>query len=247
MKPQDLALSIRDILALLAPGLVLLLLLPFDVIAWIAVRAQLPGAKAPDAALFILMFLIVALVAGALLSGVAGLGDGIVDRWIEASNGQRWAPARFRARSRELARTRRLAQQLEALAIPAMPRDADLRPWGAKAFWWTYLRLHCPAAIAELDRVEGLQKQFRSLTLVGLIVGAASVTAAPQGRLLPAVLALAAAALCWWIYVGLRQSFAIRLFQLAVIHAVPTAGMDRASAILSADSEFWRGLDGKAS
>src|SRR5690349_5716481 len=76
---------------------------------------------------------------------------------------------RTTAREREAAACRR---QLMAICVPSVPLDRNM-PASDRSFWWDHLRLNCTPAIQELDRIEAVQKLFRSLTAVFLVVAVA--------------------------------------------------------------------------
>jgi hypothetical protein len=75
----------------------------------------------------------------------------------------------FGTLTRQIAKLRQTEELAAELACKINPLASDPQrelPWTPRSFWWNYLRLNCPVAIAELDRIEGLQKQFRSLVVV---------------------------------------------------------------------------------
>ncbi|QAY76276.1 hypothetical protein [Sphingosinicella sp. BN140058] len=248
MKPSDLFIGVRDVLALLVPGAVLLLLLPIDAIRHIARAITYAPNAEIDATLLLLSFLVLSLAAGSLLAALAGQMDRFVDRQVETDLGDlRFLPGRRRLGGtiRRMKRLAGLASQLRDRVIGEHQglADAGETPWSARAFWWTYLRLNCPEAISELDRVEGFQKQFRSLTLVFAILAfsafgapvswAKLVTSGPDRALPDAFAGLlaaepwllffgaaVAACLCFLSYAAYRVTFSIRLFEFALIRNV---------------------------
>jgi hypothetical protein len=245
MKPQDLFIGIRDVLALLVPGAVLILLLPIDATRQIADEIRIGPKGEIDTALLLLSFLVVSLATGSLLSALAGQMDKFVDGQTEKELGD----VRFMIGRASLERSIGRMKTLRALASALKDRKLQESrivdglsdaPWTPRAFWWNYLRLNCPEAIAELDRVEGFQKQFRSLTVVFSILSLAALTfpldwggllaepgTAPFlssfGNLLAIQPWLAflgfgfAACLCFVSYAAYRVIFSIRLFELALI------------------------------
>ncbi len=262
VKPQELSIGLRDVLALLVPGAVLLIALPVNVTGWLQGRLRL-GDGPPDATLFLLVFLIAAIAAGSLLSGLAGLADDYVDEYIK------WRAGRLPSRGirgtlsrsiHKLEEAKKLAEKLEACVLPAALAGSggDVRPWTTRSFWWNYLRLNCPEAIAELDRIEGIQKQFRSFVIVALFIaiaallepiewptlfGAGPLSAnpgeaiAPLGAYAPWLLflpSLIICVFCFFSYVGYRVRFARRLYELAIVHALPE------TLVLNGSKNFFR-------
>ncbi len=254
MKPQDLFLGIRDFLSLLVPGIAFLVLFPGSVLTWLSKPIRI-GTALPDTTLLVLVFLAAALTAGSILSGLAGLLDERVDRnvsrWMEEpTRGHVLKAKAFARQLAKLAATERLAGRL-ADEINPLSRDFEQSLlWTPRAFWWNYLRLNCPIAIAELDRIEGLQKQFRSLVVVAFaaalfaiespiewsrLAGSLAEVAGWKAAFAPllnwkpwalASVAFLVMAFCFSAYVGYRIRFARRLFELAVIQALPKERVD---------------------
>jgi hypothetical protein len=229
MKPQDLLIGLRDILSLLVPGAILLLFLPIDVIAWLSGRITFGPDNKIDTTLLLFIFLIAAMATGALLSGLAGQADELVDAFVEKRIKEPADRPLFKnlaRRIKSLGRVRERAAQAEAELVQRLPGgQPDALAWSTRSFWWNYLRLNCPVAIAELDRAEGLQKQFRSLALVGvLIAGFAPYSGSPWPQ---AVIGLVVGLFCLASYVGHRIKFSRRLFELALIFTLSKMPTER--------------------
>ena len=97
-----------------------------------------------------------------------------------------------------------------------------------KAFWWDHLRLNCPAAIAELDRIEAAQKLFRSLIAVFVFLGmygwqVEPIRLGPAPLELPAAALFALAAISVPFYVGGRLTFLSVVYRLAAAYSVTAA------------------------
>lgn len=241
MKPQDFFIGIRDVLALLVPGALLVLLLPRSILDLTARKVL---GLTPDPALAFLIFLFVALAAGSVLAAVSSVADDPVDQFIEGkATWLTWVlfPKQF-VRRAQLEECRELAKALEASACTPLIGSCE-PPWSTKSFWWNYLRVHCPEATAALDRTEGVQKQNRSLALLGLIGFAASIAALAvqlmedcwpaairvaanwMAPTVPLALGHAGSAIVLTviftnIYVKQRIQFSRRLFELAVVERV---------------------------
>lgn len=256
MKPQDLFIGVRDFLSLLVPGIVFLILCPAPVLAFLSKPLRIDDGN-PDATLLVLVFLAAALTIGSLLAGLAGLLDRPVDKFIKgrlAGEAGLWCPKRLLDQIEKLREIENLAVGLARKINPlANPSGSD-QVWAPRSFWWNYMRLNCPVATAELDRTEGLQKQFRSLVVVAaaaalFAIGAAidwkmlgdayANSAKPWGAFLPlralqpwglAFLALAIGVFCFVAYVGYRVRFARRLYELAIIHALPGETVETGTA-----------------
>ncbi|GAA0747372.1 hypothetical protein CA233_18840 [Sphingomonas sp. ABOLD] len=247
MKPQDLFLGVRDFLSLLVPGVVFLILCPAPILPALSKPLRI-GSGNPDATLLVLVFLAAALTIGSILAGLAGLLDRPVDKYVGRRLNQqssRWCPKSLAEQIEKLGEVQQMAAALARHINPiAGPSGREL-PWTPRSFWWNYLRLNCPVATAELDRIEGLQKQFRSLIVVAAAAALfalgrsirwemlANTTGTPAhigGALAPladalpwflALVSLVTGFFCFVAYVGYRVRFARRLFELAIIHALP--------------------------
>jgi len=161
LKPQDFLLSARDFFAVIVPGAIFLLLLPDRTLAEIGL-----GTTGPR----LLGFAIAAYLAGSVFSALGSVLDLLVDPVLEGEG--------FRAiRFRKLRLREKLADKLRKQLIAECPCPIMLEehPERVKNFWWTHLRLNCPAAMIELDRIEATQKLFRSLAPVFVILAILSV------------------------------------------------------------------------
>ncbi|MDV3455693.1 hypothetical protein RZN05_01750 [Sphingomonas sp. HF-S4] len=217
MRPQDLFLSARDFFTIIVPGGVLLLLAPGDMLREIVARVTF--GDRPDAALILFAFFVCAYALGSLVSGASSKLDDLVDprlrRGLDAANLDAVKPSKLA----KLALAEKTAAQLEAALMPSMAAPAGAaRAWSTKGFWWNFLRINCPAAITELDRVESQQKQFRALIVTLLILTLLHFFVGEWRWLL----ALPITAGMWWLYVSYRIRFARRLFELAIIAAIST-------------------------
>lgn len=240
MKPQDLFVGIREFLALIVPGTLLLIFWPYNAMAWIAGHAKLDGKV--DTALVLFIFLIAALGIGGVLNGAGSLIDDKVDDFI---GNVRDGKTRLNRRLEKLQKRIVSLNDLEAAAdkarahlpVPAHAVNFDASVMSTRSFWWSYLRLNCPVAITELDRIEALQKQFRAFVPTAILLAlAAIVHGIPSGcswtalractevspqtfvNLLLLPLIWFAACLAFFIkYVGLRVQFGRRLFEFAIL------------------------------
>lgn len=267
MKPQDLFLGVRDFLSLLVPGIVFLILFPASVLSFLSTPIRINGGD-PDATLLVLVFLAAALTIGSVLAGLAGLLDRHVDDYVsyvrrrQAEAGGAWCPRALAEQIVKLGEIENMAASLACRINPlAAPSGRDL-PWTPRAFWWNFMRLNCPVATAELDRIEGLQKQFRSLVVVAAAAALFAIGApirwdalspsftdpvrlaaafTPLRSVLPwllALLALATGTFCFAAYVGYRVRFARRLFELAIIHALPKERIAEGTSAFFAEAQL---------
>lgn len=208
LKPQDFLLSARDFFAVIVPGAIFLLLLPDRTLAEIGL-----GTTGPR----LLGFAIAAYLAGSVFSALGSVLDLLVDPVLEGEG--------FRAiRFRKLRLRERLADKLRKQLIAECPCPIMLEehPERVKNFWWTHLRLNCPAAMIELDRIEATQKLFRSLAPVFVILAILSVpglgawldpTLAPGADLGPGV-SILCACIAAAFYVGGRIFFLSSVYRL---------------------------------
>ena len=225
MNPQNYMLGIRDVFAVLVPGAALLLLLDIADI----VRGY------PDGIGF-LAFAIVAYLVGSVAFTLGGFVDPVAVEIIRRSLRRR-PNAPGREQSSALGRTRhqeRYAKALKGLilasATVAGERIEAPKMGHTKGFWWDQLRLNCPPAIAELDRLESIQKLFRSLfvvlvaaALIHILLtsfdpGAHSPVAHPSAVLRQPdfpVYAIPTALLCFALYVWARWRFDAAVYRLA--------------------------------
>jgi hypothetical protein len=146
MKPQDFLVGIRDFFALVVPGAIFLVCMP----------VHPPGHLVPpDPTLKLFAAAIAAYLVGAIASAVGSRLDRPVDTSLES----RWLASRWRLDERG-----RLAGMLrDRLLGPLTKAERAEYDESVKTFWWSHLRLRCPEAIGELDRIEAMQKLCRSL------------------------------------------------------------------------------------
>jgi len=211
MKPQDFLIGIRDFFAVLVPGAVLLMLL------------QLPGEPltSNSGTLAIVGLAIAAYLLGSVADRLGSLLDLPLDPIVRAE----WVPLTKKAHARQR-EAEKCQQQLIDGCKPCVELDADV-PLSPRMFWWDHLRLSCPAAIQELDRIEGTQKLFRSLTAAFLLgamatnfgyVQASGWPFAASQRPITALLLLAC--LSAILYAIGRFAFRAALFRLAVAYCI---------------------------
>lgn len=165
MRPQDLLLGARDFFAVLIPGAVLLLIIPLP----------LDQSKLEGLSLF--AFAVAAYLAGSLASAVGGIADYLIDPILKS--------ARYRRSifGRKLACREKAAEQLRDILLESHAgRTPVLESYSVKSFWWDRLRLGCPPALLELDRIEARQKLFRSLMAIFLFLMAWSWWPASPGQ-----------------------------------------------------------------
>ena len=217
MKPSELLIGLRELFAFVVPGLALLLLLPRGFVDAIGRQAQTPALWPDNESVQMLVVAFAAYALGAVLSGIGSL----FDEWAEkAGNLRSLLPgyaASVRKGAEETRNLRDLAGRLEEEALATLPVRPNGRLWGRRAFWWNYLRVHCPPAVAEIDRLEAQQKLFRSLFVAWILLAALELiyTGAPLAT------AYAGFALVsFFYYAGLRRTLSRRLFQCVVIQFV---------------------------
>jgi hypothetical protein len=154
MKPQDFLLGVRDLFAVFAPGAILLFLFG---------KAPASAAGAGD----LLVFAVFAFVAGSVATAIGAALDHPADGFVQRGFARRERIAQAK-RHEYLANAFRDEVAAKAAGIP-ISREVVESLGKAKGFWWDQLRLLCPVAAAELDRLEAVQKLFRSLLAVFLI------------------------------------------------------------------------------
>lgn len=222
MKPGDLLIGLRELFAFVVPGVAFLLLLPRAVQEWVADAyggtPLLPG----DETVRLLMFLFAAYAVGAIMSAIGALFDKAAERLVDAA---RILPWRRRAWEEEQV-LQELAAALQQRALAQLPDTGVSVPWGKRAFWWIWLRIHCPACVTEIDRLEAQQKLFRSLMVAGLLLAAVHgvtyrLAGDPASPALPITLFLLLAVISAALYAGLRRLLTRRLLQSAVLQFVP--------------------------
>lgn len=222
MKPQDFFITARDFFAVIVPGALLVLLVGAitpELNIWVQVRDVLgEDASTLNLTICFVCTYAVGTVLGGLGSRLDWFSDKITKMMMNSVGGRDTVRFGFRKMDK-LRQTEILAQELEMELAPGMRAlHVDSRPWSTRAFWWNYLRLNCPEAMIELDRVEGQQKQFRSMTIGGAVM---AVVYLREGEARYMLLALGIMMFMAFSYWGHRNRFARRLFELAIVHAVP--------------------------
>lgn len=224
MKPSDLLLGLRDLFGFLVPGAIFLVCLP----QWLVLGAGglFPGGArlAGSETLTLMVFFSLAYGLGAMLSILGSALDSLADRRLKADAPLDPSTAPVEAVVAHNLKT--LAAALEADALARLPVGFDRPIWGKRAFWWNYLRVHCPAAVSEVDRLEAQQKLFRSLVAAGAVlialeaIGVLLTDADVRVAAARAGVFAAVAAGSFVAYRGLRARLSERLFQLAVVQHV---------------------------
>lgn len=150
MKPQDFLVGIRDFFSVVVPGAIFLLCIPPGLIS---------GLTPKDNTLALFGAAVAAYLSGSIASALASILDIPVDGGLESNLAKHWW--------KKLGDREALAGQLKSRLLDALSdSERAYHSESLKAFWWGHLRLCCPAAIAELDRIEAAQKLFRSLVPV---------------------------------------------------------------------------------
>jgi hypothetical protein len=212
MKPQDFAIGIRDFFAILVPGAIVLFLLP-------ALATTLRGADWD--ALDVIALAIAAYLIGSIADKVGAILDRPIDNFLKSDRISLFS-RRLAARKTEAEECQR---QLLQSCIPAIPSHEPAS--STRAFWWDQLRLDCPAAMQELDRIEAAQKLFRSLTAAFVILACYAKGASVFG--VPSFVVPHPHAARWLLFAGLvsaalyiagRFSFFAAVCRLAVAYTV---------------------------
>ncbi len=208
MKPQDFLLGVRDFFAILAPGAVFLLLLQ-------APEHMSTSWQLETLPLF--AFAIAAYLAGSLASGLGSLLDHPTDNVLRNP--------KFRGIfAKKLADREGFVRALSSHAFMDFRPPMPLYPETLRIFWWDHLRLNCPEAIAELNRLEGIQKLFRSLTAVFLILSVWKALNVAIFELRPldvSLILLVMATFISLLYYAIgRGLFVSVLFRLAIAYCV---------------------------
>ncbi len=161
MNPQNYMLGIRDVFSVLVPGAALLLLLD------ITFARPSCGGGIEFLAFAIASYLLghVAFTVGALFDPLAiALIRMRLHRGDQLVSGEQ-ASARDRIEYQH-----DFAGTLKDMIVERSSGNGEAiqsdKINDTKGFWWDQLRLNCPPAVAELDRLEGIQKLFRSLFVV---------------------------------------------------------------------------------
>jgi hypothetical protein len=154
-------LGIRDVFAVLVPGAALLLLLD------VAFEGRNHGAGIEFLAFAIVAYLVgsVAFAIGSFLDPLAAKVNAWFFRKVPVARHLVGAATIDEVREEGKTAARLSRQILESAAGEGWRHDRR-RLGHAKGFWWNQLRLNSPAAIAELDRLESIQKLFRSLFVI---------------------------------------------------------------------------------
>lgn len=209
LKPQDFLISARDFFAVIVPGAIFLLLLPDRALAQMQIGTS--GAE-------LLAFAIAAYLAGSVFSALGSGLDLVVDPLLQCR--------KFRAFGLfpKLRRREALADKLRRQLIAECPCPISLKehPESVKAFWWNHLRLNCPAAMVELDRIEATQKLFRSLAPVFGLLAVLAVPSVKEsmgasfsaGVQLDPGLSVLAAGIAAAFYIGGRMFFLSAVYRL---------------------------------
>ena len=188
MKPQDFLIGLREFFAVVVPGAAFLFCMPSGTLGDLA-----PG----DPTLKLFAAAVAAYLVGSIASAVGSLLDWPVDKALES----RWLACRWK----KLDQREKLAKTLRGrLLEPLTKQEQAQYDESVKAFWWNHLRLRCPEAIAELDRIEAAQKLFRSLVPAFMVL---IVWYLLRCQLGPAAGFGAAAAAALTLYVAGRAEF----------------------------------------
>ncbi|HYI47630.1 MAG TPA: hypothetical protein VEX35_04115 [Allosphingosinicella sp.] len=212
MKPQDFTIGIRDFFAILVPGAIVLFILPRP-------DPQLFGPSLE--ALDVIALAIVAYLIGSVADKLGAILDLPPDHFLRSKH-LPFFSKRLAARKMEAEECQR---QLLKDCVPPVPSHEPTN--STRVFWWDQLRLDCPAAIQELDRIEAAQKLFRSLTAASFVLAVYEKSvSAPEWRLFEGALDHAA----WWLllaglisaalYVAGRFAFFAAVCRLAVAYTV---------------------------
>jgi hypothetical protein len=207
MKAQDFLLGLRDFFAVLVPGAVFLLLV--GPVNFLDPEAQKSGGSGQ----WIFAFAIGAYLVGSVMSAIGSWLDLIVDPVLEG----RRLPGFLR---REIVGRKRLAGRLRDRALKSCEVLGVARHRESlRSFWWDQLRLNCPPAAAQLERMEATQKLFRSLIPVLLLT--------PAGRALlgnPADTHLkwliGGTVVAFILYVAGRYLFLLSVYRLGIAACV---------------------------
>lgn len=199
MKQQDLLLSFRDLLAVFVPGAVLLYALTAidNTSLGFRITRLVPGVDT-------IVFAALAYGLGSVIYAIGSGLDFIYDIF---------EPKLLRGQRRErFACFASIATEAKNRALDATAPGSDLPAlWSNKSFWADYLRRTCPAASAELDRLEGTQKFFRTFSVVLLLITCYS------GHTIQGAAALAALLVCIGFYAARRAEWSYRLLKWAVL------------------------------
>ncbi|WP_156360145.1 hypothetical protein [Sphingomonas sp. Leaf10] len=205
MKPQDLSLGFRDLIAVFVPGAVLL----YAIMAagkkslGIPVTNLVPGGD-------ILLFAALAYGLGSVVYAFGAALDFIYDLlepWlVRGTRRERFACFDILATD---AKNSAIEAALPGSKLPAL--------WSNKSFWGDQLRRTCPAASIELDRLEGTQKFFRTFSVVLFLI-----TCYSNWKIhgVAAFAAFSALLICFGFYVAKRAEWSYRLLKWAVLSRI---------------------------
>jgi hypothetical protein len=203
MKPQDLLLGIREIFAVFVPGAVLLYV-------GIVLNASKQGPQPTDLVhgADTLAFAALAYGLGSVAYAIGAGFDHIYDRcedWFVAGR-----------RRERLVQFEALASRAkdEAIAKVAGPESDLARLWSNKSFWVDHLRRTCPAASAELDRLEGTQKFFRTFSVVLIVIGLNLIC---RAQIVVSAVAFGTLLVCIGFYAFRRAEWNYRLLKWAFL------------------------------
>lgn len=211
MRPQDLLIGVREFFSILIPGAAFLFFLKQTEIDLSSQALTVAALAAPVAAYLF----------GAMASGLGSLLDEPVDRLLHS----RFLRRKFLT---SLERRERLAGAIQAHLVLSCPKGMypafpDLPSRQLKAFWWDYLRINCPAAISELDRLEAAQKMGRSFVAVFAALALMTVLSPDRIRLpTDVVWLLSASVVAAAFYISGRYSFLMSAYRLASSYGVTT-------------------------
>lgn len=219
MKPSDLLLGLRELFGALIPGTIFLYCLPLWIVDGIGGLLAPARSVGPSETVELMVFFALAYAAGTLLSGFGSLLDFVTDKRIWRFDIGSSGEESMRARNIEA-----LALGLRDYALRHVPVPFDRPIWGKRAFWWNYLRVHCPHGVVEIDRLEAQQKLVRSLVAALAILAVLECVAFLHPSIGATIerlsLLLVGTVVCFLPYWQMRRKLTERLFQLAVIQFV---------------------------
>ncbi|MXO58605.1 hypothetical protein GRI89_03490 [Altererythrobacter salegens] len=217
MKPSELLIGLRELFAFVVPGAVLLFLLPAAFTDLIEADAHHRLPWAGNNTFFLLFSAFAAYALGAVLSGVGSLFDEVAEKAADLRSLLPGFANSVREGAIEAENLSDLAGKLEQVALRTLPVQPQGQVWGRRAFWWNYMRIHCPQAVAEIDRLEAQQKLFRSLMVAWIVLAVLELAS----RSLPLAATYAVFAIVsFFYYAGLRRTLSRRLYQCVVIQFV---------------------------
>lgn len=207
MKPQDFFLTIRDFLAVLIPGIVLLYALYIIAVSDPHLSREMGGilsrTKTPRLpGLDLLVFAVAGYGVGSFIYSVGSLLDHFHRRYGDRLRGK--------ARAEKLDQFEKIATQVRKAAIQSvLDCDAAIEAsFSNRSFFTDYLRIACPTAASQLDRAEATQKLFRTFSVVFVIIAAFAAFRLMAGV---AIVALLDAVLCLFAYIQGRNDWEYKL------------------------------------